>query len=169
MRRAWTAAMAGLTMLVAVACNPGTDSEQGGSKSMEPTSVKMSDALRVTAENLSFVTAEKVQPGVNDIERMGCRTSYNSALPEGPPWWLRLQRDFADPTPELISGVLDRLESLSNKGFRRQESKRPEPEPQNSRTYRDDAGYIVSAREDVRGNGVHVYVVTASSPCANED
>ncbi|WP_078290649.1 hypothetical protein [Mycobacterium sp. D16R24] len=169
MTRAWTAAMAGLTMLVAVSCNPGADSEQGGSKSMESTSVKMSEALRVTAENLAFVTAEKVQPGVNDVERMGCRTSYNSALPEGPPWWLRLQRDFADPTPELISGVLDRLESLSGKGFRRQESKRPEPEPQNSRTYRDDAGYIVSAREDMRGNGIHVYVVTASSPCANED
>ncbi|WP_088413032.1 hypothetical protein [Mycobacteroides saopaulense] len=169
MKRAWTIAMAGLAILVAVSCNPGADSEQGGNKIMEPTPVKMSEALRVTTENLAFVTAEKVEPGVNDVERMGCRTSYNSALPEGPPWWLRLQRDFTNPTPELIAAVLERLESLSSKGFHRQESKRPEPEPVNSRTYRDGAGYIVSAREDVRGNGIHVYVVTSSSPCADED
>ena len=55
MRRAWTIAMAGLTILTAVSCNPGAGGEQGGSTSMEPTTVKMSDALRVTAENLSFV------------------------------------------------------------------------------------------------------------------
>lgn len=165
MRRGWTWTITGLTALAVVSCTPGAGDERG-SETMEPTPVRMADALRVTADNLAFVTAEKVEPNNNDTQRMGCKSSYNSALPEGPPWRLRLQREFASPTAQLVNEVLSRLDSLPGKGFHRQGNVGPDPEPPNSRTYRDAAGYVVGAYEDVRGNGITVYVVTSSSPCA---
>lgn len=134
---------------------------------MQPVTLKMSEALVATAENLSAVVGEHVDASPDKAQRDGCRTV--DLMPAGPPWTVRFTRAYDHPSSELIAATLGRLEALSVKGFQLQARKRPDPAPPHEFTYRDAAGYTVGTSEYREGDGTPVFRVTASSPCANED
>jgi hypothetical protein len=87
-------------------------------------------------------------------------------MSEGPPWMIRMTRTVDYPPAEYIQQAVQRIESLTEKGFTRQPRKRPDPEPANDRTYRDDRNYVVSTRAYIAGDGHPVFEIAATTPCA---
>lgn len=162
-----------VTMLVLAAatacCCPGTGPAKTTSEdTMQPITLTVTEAARITAGYVSLVSGHEVDPSPDGVEKVGCRTNKESLMSEGPPWKVRRQWWVDHPPRELISGAMGRLESLAAQGFERQPWTRPDPEPLDTKTYHDARGYVVGARAYTTAGGRELFEVTVMSPCANE-
>lgn len=135
----------------------------------QPTGLTVSDAARTAAGYVSLIAGQEMDPNPALAEKIGCRTNPESLMSEGPPWQVRKQWWVDDPPPTLVESAMARLDSLTSQGFTRQPWTRPEPEPENNRTYKNGLGYVVGAKAYTTPAGRNLFEVTALSPCANDD
>ncbi|MEU9806815.1 hypothetical protein [Mycobacterium sp. NPDC050853] len=159
-----------LTLAVGTACaGPGTHTtEMTSEDTMQPITLTVTEAARITAGYVSLVSGQEADPSPDRAEKVGCQTNKESLMSEGPPWKVRRQWWVDNPPQELIAAALGRLDSLAAQGFDRQVWARPDPEPANTKTYHDARGYVVGARAYTTAGGRDLFEVTAMSPCAND-
>ncbi|NGX05881.1 hypothetical protein [Mycobacteroides franklinii] len=165
-----TTIVALLALAAATACGgPDTRATKTTSEdTMQPTTLTVTEAARITAGYVSLVSGQDVDPGPDSVEKVGCLTNKESLMSEGPPWKVRRQWWVDNPPAELVDGAMGRLDSLAAQGFKRQPWTRPDPEPSNTKTYQDPRGYVVGARAYTTAGGRDLFEVTAMSPCAGE-
>lgn len=168
--RLLTAVLVLLPLVAAVACE-GSQEQKTQSISegtMQPTTLTVTEAARTTSEYVALVSGRDVDPSPDGVEKVGCLTNQDSLMSEGPPWKVRRQWWVDDPPQELVDAAVRRLDSLAAQGFERQPWTRPDPEPPNTKSYRDARGYLVGARAYRTPVGRYLLEVTAMSPCAND-
>ncbi|MGH3724791.1 MAG: hypothetical protein ACRDUS_11810 [Mycobacterium sp.] len=168
--RSLTTFVALLALMVGTACEgPGAGkSETTSEETMQPITLTVTEAARITAGYVSLVSGQEADPSPDRAEKVGCRINKESLMSEGPPWKVRRQWWVDNPPQELIAAALGRLDSLVAQGFNRQPWTRPDAEPANAKTYQDARGYIVGARAYTTAGGRDLLEVTAMSPCAND-
>jgi hypothetical protein len=134
-----------------------------------PVAMTVAQATAENARYIDLIVGPDPEIRVwRDTAQIGCRTNPESLMSEGPPWHVRTNWVVSDPPAEFVEGALARVDTLAAKGFRLQPWIRPDPEPPNNRTYRDDRGYLVGVMSDTTPAGEKVFDITVSSPCVYE-
>ncbi|MGB6041306.1 MAG: hypothetical protein WBG39_15780, partial [Gordonia sp. (in: high G+C Gram-positive bacteria)] len=96
----------------------------GCSTDNKPDAISMSEAdvEQILNANLDAVDG-RVPVNASDrptLTQYGCKSSFPSALPEGPPWRYRVMRWYDDPTDTQIDQWRTAALGLSAKGFTEQ-------------------------------------------------
>jgi hypothetical protein len=159
---------------VCAATGCGTGGDGTAATTTEETNMSAPPTITVaqaTDENSRLVALivgdEFERSAFQDVAQIGCRTDPESLMSVGPPFSVRTTWVKQDPTPEFVSAALRRVDSLQAEGFQRTAWTRPEPEPPNTRAYKDDRGYGITASDKVRPSGKAVFEIYVNSPCAN--
>jgi hypothetical protein len=139
-----------------------------GEATMQPTSLTVTEAARVTAGYVSTILDKPVDPDPAYARKIGCRTD-DALMSVGPPWKVQVSEWLVDPAPELVEAALTRASALRDQGFELIPWTRPDPEPADNKSYRDSRGYVVSVKAKTTAGGVYGLDVHATSPCADED
>jgi hypothetical protein len=157
-------------VLVLAGCATIGKSLVATSREEAPVSMTVAQAREENAHYIDLIVGPdpNITVGLRGTAKIGCRTNPGSSIGEGPPWHVRTRWLVDDPPAAFVEGALARLDTLATKGFHRQPWAGPDPEPPNSRSYRDDRGYVVGAESDTTPGGDKVFNIMAVSPCADE-
>ncbi|MDL9936028.1 hypothetical protein QSJ18_04665 [Gordonia sp. ABSL1-1] len=125
--------------------------------------------LAIISENLDAVDpgSASVPQDTAKVQEYGCDTAFPSALPQGPPWWYKVQRRHSGVTDEQIQQRRDAVLTLAGRGFEvlARPASRNGDDPRDV-VLRDSRGFQVSMSVSPSPDGSVTQVeITSSSPC----
>ncbi|WP_194815458.1 hypothetical protein [Nocardia sp. XZ_19_385] len=147
--------VAAALLSTAATCDPysGGPTEQ---EILEKSGLTVDKAEFAMFGNLLAVSPDPGRSYSVESSRTGCRTNA-SAMTEGPPWKLRAQDEFPNPTPELVRAAQDKLAALVKRdGYRMKDDQA------RTKSFTSTAGY----EGGVRLSNTNVLTVWATTPCA---
>ncbi|WP_130917085.1 hypothetical protein [Nocardia cyriacigeorgica] len=169
MRKALGVHGAASLLLLAVGCGSVIDEGPTNDDIKNTTGLTVEQAARVVYDNLNLVWPNPVEPRLDQVGKIGCRTNPNSMRSEGPPWQVEKKMVKQDPSPELVEQVRANLDSLTERGFGLEESAITDDHPLD-RVYTDGNGYVIQSSMEIdrRVTDIPILEVASRAPCAAE-